>query len=175
LERNSLDISGVSATLSGMSYLSELLRIEQIQLQLKGSDKTAVLRELVALVPEIRDQPSQQDAFLQALLEREKLHTTGIGDGIALPHARNPLAGILKRSLLVFGRHTPGIPYGSLDNKPVQLLFLLASPNLTEHLAMLARISRVLRDQQLKAALMKVTQSKDVPLLIAETENRTVR
>jgi mannitol/fructose-specific phosphotransferase system IIA component (Ntr-type) len=158
-----------------MSYLSELLRFEQIQLQLKGADKAAVLRELVALVPETRDDPEQREAFLQSLLERERLHTTGMGDGIALPHARNPLAGILKRPLLVFGRHLPGISYGSLDNKPVQILFLLASPNLTDHLAMLARISRVLRDQQLRTALLSVTRTEDVPRLLAEAEQRTVK
>jgi mannitol/fructose-specific phosphotransferase system IIA component (Ntr-type) len=158
-----------------MSYLSELLRIEQIQLQLKGGDKAAVLRELVALVPETTNDPAQREVFLQSLLERERLHTTGIGDGIALPHARNPLAGILKRPLLVFGRHLPGIPYGSLDNKPVQILFLLASPNLTDHLAMLARISRVLRDQQLRAGLLSVTRTEDVPRLMAEAEQRTVK
>src|SRR5688572_1903980 len=120
-----------------MSYLSDLLRIEQIQLHLKGSDKTAVLSELVSLVPEVRNEPTLRDSFLQALLEREKLHTTAIGEGIALPHARAPMGGILKRSLLVLGRHPAGIHYGALDNKPVQLFFLLASPNLTEHLAML--------------------------------------
>jgi len=158
-----------------MSYLSELLKIEQIQLRLKGADKTAVLQELVALVPEVRNEPAQRDAFLQSLLEREKLHTTGIGDGIALPHARNPMGGLLKRPLLVFGRHMPGIQYGSLDNKPVQLLFLLASSNLTDHLAMLARISRVLRDQQLRARLMSASRPEEVPPLLSEAEQRTLK
>jgi len=74
-----------------MAPLSELLRIEQIQLNLRGADKPLVLRELVELTPELRDEPSQRDAFLQSLLERERLHTTALGDGIALPHARNPL------------------------------------------------------------------------------------
>lgn len=158
-----------------MSYLSELLRIEQIQLQLKGTDKTAVLQELVALVPEVRDAPAQRDAFLQALIEREKLHTTGIGEGIALPHARNPLGGLLKRPLLVFGRHAPGVAFGSLDNKPVHLLFLLASPNLTDHLAMLARISRVLRDPALKTGLLAAQRREEVVPLVKEAEKRLVK
>jgi mannitol/fructose-specific phosphotransferase system IIA component (Ntr-type) len=158
-----------------MSYLSELLRIEQIQLQLRGSDKAAVLRELVALVPEVKNDPTQRDAFLQSLLEREKLHTTGIGDGIALPHARNPMGGLLKRPLLVFGRHSRGVPYGSLDNKPVHLLFLLASPNLTDHLGMLARISRVLRDQQLRIGLLGVPRVADVVRILGEAEQRTIK
>lgn len=158
-----------------MSSLSDLLRVEQIHLQLRGSDKPAVLKELVALTPELRSDPSQQEAFLQSLLERERLHTTGIGDGIALPHARNPMGGLLKRSLLTFGRHAPGIPFGALDGKPVQLLFLLASPTLTEHLAVLARISRVLRDSKLRGELLTLARPDDVIRAVKEAEQRTIR
>jgi mannitol/fructose-specific phosphotransferase system IIA component (Ntr-type) len=158
-----------------MSYLSELLRREQIQLKLVGTDKAGVLRELVMLVPEIRSDAPQQEIFLKALLEREKLHTTAIGDGIALPHARNPLAGILKRPLLVFGRHSAGVPFGALDTKPVHLLFLLASPNLTDHLTMLARLSRVLRDQTLRNSLLSTSSSDDISKLVAEAEQRTIK
>src|SRR5687767_1951191 len=132
-----------------MSYLSELLQAEQIQLGLRGADKAAVLKELVELVPEVRKEPGHQELFLHALLERERLHTTAIGDGIALPHARNPMGGLLKRSVLIFGRHAAGIPFGALDSKPVQMFFLIATPSLTDHLAMLSRLSRVLRDAKL--------------------------
>jgi mannitol/fructose-specific phosphotransferase system IIA component (Ntr-type) len=158
-----------------MSYLSELLRREQIQLNLAGTDKSSVLRELVALVPEIRSDAPQQECFLKALLEREKLHTTAIGDGIALPHARNPLGGILKRPLLIFGRHATGIPFGALDTKPVHILFLLASPNLTDHLTMLARLSRVLRDQTLRTSLLATQRIDDVSKFISEAEQRTIK
>jgi mannitol/fructose-specific phosphotransferase system IIA component (Ntr-type) len=158
-----------------MSYLSDLLRVEQVQLKLEGLDKPGVLRELVCLIPEIRAEKSQQDAFLSALLEREKLHTTAVGEGVAFPHARNPLGGALKRPLLVFGRHVKGVPFGALDNKPVQFFFLLASPNLTDHLTMLARLSRVVRDQQLRTGLMVTARADEVLRLIAEAEQRTIR
>ena len=158
-----------------MSYLSELLPLEQIQLKIEATDKTGVLRELIALVPEIRSEKAQQESFLAALLERERMHTTAIGDGIALPHARNPLAGVLKRPLLIFGRHVSGVPFGALDNKPVRLLFLLASPNLTDHLTMLARLSRVLRDQNLRSALMDTPFPAEIIKQIAEAETRTVK
>jgi mannitol/fructose-specific phosphotransferase system IIA component (Ntr-type) len=158
-----------------MSYLSELLRPGQIQLKLAAPDRVGVLSELVALVPEIRGDKPQQESFLAALLEREKMHTTAIGDGIALPHARNPLAGILKRPLVVFGRHQDGVPFGALDNKPVKLLFLLASPNLTDHLTMLARLSRVLRDQTLRSGLLTAATPAEVVQLTAEAEQRTIK
>ncbi len=158
-----------------MSYLSDLLRLEQVQLRLEGADKPAVLRELVKLVPEIRNEPAQQDLFITDLMEREKLHTTAVGDGVAFPHARNPLGGALKRPLLVFGRHVKGVHFAALDNKPVQLLFLLASPNLTDHLTMLARLSRVMRDQQLRTGLMSTARHEEVIKLIAEAEARTIK
>jgi mannitol/fructose-specific phosphotransferase system IIA component (Ntr-type) len=158
-----------------MSYLSELLRLEQIELNLSGADKPAVLKELVELVPEIRKEPGHQELFLHALLERERLHTTAIGDGIALPHARNPMGGLLKRSILAFGRHAAGVPFGALDNKPVQILFLIASPNLTDHLAMLSRLSRVLRDVKLRSALLAVKDPREVLRSIEEAEQRTVK
>jgi mannitol/fructose-specific phosphotransferase system IIA component (Ntr-type) len=158
-----------------MSYLSGLLRLDQIQLDLRGSDKSAVLRELVALVPELRDEPAPRDAFFQALLEREQLHTTGIGDGIALPHARNPTGGLLKRPILIFGRHRRGIDYGSMDSRPAQLFFLLASPQLTDHLAMLARLSRVLRDPKLRATLLAAARPDEIAPMLDQAELRTIK
>ena len=158
-----------------MSYLSELLRLEQIQLDLRGADKSAVLKELVELVPEVRKEPGHEELFLHALLERERLHTTAIGDGIALPHARNPMGGLLKRSVLVFGRHAVGIPFGALDNKPVQMLFLIAAPGLPEHLAMLSRLSRVLRDAKLRTALLSVKTPEEILRSMEEAEQRTAK
>jgi nitrogen PTS system EIIA component len=159
----------------GMSYLSGLIRAEQVQLELRGADKTAVLKELVGVVPELKEEPAQQQFFLQALLERERLHTTSIGEGVALPHARNPLGGLLKRPLLVFGRHPQGVQFGALDHRPVQLFFLLASPQLTDHLAMLARLSRVLRDAKVRGALLAAAKPGDIPALLDEAELRIIR
>lgn len=158
-----------------MSYLSELLRPEQIQLDLRGADKAGVLKELVGLVPEVRKEPGHEELFLHALLERERLHTTAIGDGIALPHARNPMGGLLKRSVLVFGRHAAGVSFGAIDNKPVQMLFLIASPNLTDHLAMLSRLSRVLRDLKLRSALLAARNPQEVLGSMEEAEKRTAK
>ena len=155
-----------------MSYLSDLLRPDQIQLNLHGTEKTTVLQEMVNLVPEIQNDPAQKEALLKALLDREKLHTTGVGDAIALPHTRTPMGGVLKRPLIAFGRQIKGVPYGALDNKPVEFLFLLASPNLTDHLAMLARLSRVLRDPKVKKGLSEAIVPADIIKTIDEGEQR---
>ena len=158
-----------------MSYLSDLLGVEQMNLELRGSNKEEVLRELCSVMAPIRGEDAQQKIFLKALLERELLHTTAIGDGIALPHTRNPLGDILKMPVVVFGRHKEGVGFGALDEKPVQLFFLLAAPNLTEHLSMLARISRVLRDPPLRNGLLSATSPAEVLKLIDETERRVIK
>jgi nitrogen PTS system EIIA component len=158
-----------------MSYLSGLLRPEQISLALRATDSLGVLRELTALVPEIRNDPASQEKFLNALVERERMHSTALGDGIALPHARNPLGVVLPRSLVAFGRHAAGIPFGAADNKPVRLFFLLVSANQTEHLAILARLSRVLRDVQCAPALLAAKAVADISRVVAEIEQRVVK
>ena len=158
-----------------MSYLSGMLTQEQVILEMQSREKAGAVRELAALVPDIRHEPAQLEVLVEALLERERLHTTGIGDGIALPHTRNPLGGMLRKPLLIFGRHPTGIPYASVDNKPVQLFFLLAAPSLTEHLKMLATLSRVLRDSTLRSGLITLKQAQDVIRALAEAEQKISR
>src|SRR5258708_5871162 len=133
--------------------VSELLSRATINLNLKSADRDAVLGELVNQIPELANQPAARDTLLRALHEREQLHSTGIGDGIALPHARNALVGLVDHSIVVFGRHPQGIPYGAIDGVPARLFFLLIAPTVTQHLAMLARISRLLRDPKLLRSL----------------------
>ena len=153
-----------------MSYLSGMLRLDQVLLQMTSRERSGVLEELAALVPELKQDPRQLQAFVKALLERERLQSTGIGDGIALPHTRNALGSFLKRPILVFGRHATGIPFGSIDNKPVQLFFLLAAPNLTEHLKMLAALSRLLRNPTLRERLLQAGSEEDVLRAFSEAE-----
>ena len=152
--------------------LSELLSVNGIALNLKGTVRDEILRELVHHIPEIAGRPEAQLALLQLLKEREQLHSTGIGDGIALPHARNALGDVLQRPIIVFGRHAQGIAYGSIDGNPVRLFFLMAAVNLTQHLHLLARLSRVLRDKTLRQALLTADQPEQVLQLIREAEAR---
>src|SRR5262249_37493978 len=139
---------------------------------LKSVDRDAVLDELVSLIPELVDQPAARQTLLRALREREQLHSTGIGDGIALPHARNALVGLVDQSIIVFGRHPKGIPYGSVDQVPARLFFLLIAPTVTQHLAILARISRLLRDAKLRQTLLTVDRPEKVINLIGAAEKK---
>jgi len=150
--------------------LSQLLSPARINLNLKSTERELVLAELVNQIPELADQPDARQNLLRALHEREQLHSTGIGDGIALPHARNALVGLVDRSLIVFGRHAQGIPYGAIDAAPARLFFLLIAPTVTQHLAILARLSRLLRDPRLRQNLLVADSAEKVIALIGEAE-----
>jgi len=150
--------------------LSELLSVPTINLSLMARDRDGVLEELVGLIPAIEENPVMRSTLLRALHEREQLHSTGIGDGVALPHARNALVGLVDKPIIIFGRHAKGVPYGSIDGKPAQLFFLLIAPTVTQHLAILARISRVLRDVKLRQSLLAVDKPEKALAAIREAE-----
>ena len=157
---------------SSAIVLGELLSPAVINLDLKSADRDSVLGELVNQIPQLAKQPEARQTLLRALYEREQLHSTGIGDGVALPHARNALVGLLDRPVIVFGRHALGIPYGSIDGAPAKLFFLLVAPTVTQHLAMLARISRLLRDPRVRQDLLAADSHQRVIAIIREAEGR---
>lgn len=155
---------------SGPIVLSELISPASINLNLKSHDRESVLTELVGQIPEIADQPEARQTLIRALHEREQLYSTGIGDGIALPHARNALVGLVDRPVIVFGRHTPGIPYGAVDGLPARLFFLLVAPTVTQHLAVLARVSRLLREPVVRQQLLLADNPKKALTVIRDGE-----
>jgi len=150
--------------------LSELLSPATINLDLKSADRDSVLDELVNQIPQLASQPDARQTLLRALREREQLYSTGIGDGIALPHSRNALVGLVDQPIMVFGRHQQGIPYGAIDSVPARLFFLLIAPTVTQHLAILARLSRLLRDPKLRQSLLTADKPEKVMALIREAE-----
>jgi len=141
-----------------------------VNLNLKGTDREGVLDELVDQIAEIAKQPDARQTLLRALHEREQLHSTGIGDGVALPHARNALVGLVDHPVIIFGRSTQGVPFGAIDGAPSKLFFLLVAPTVTEHLAMLARLSRLLRDPRLRQDLLAADSVKKALTLIRDAE-----
>jgi len=133
-----------------MIELSDLLSPGAVVLDLKAGSKRQALRALAersAAASGLEPAP-----VLEALLEREKLGTTGIGDGLAIPHAK--LEG-LDHMVGVFARLETPIGFDALDDEPVDLVFLLLAPTTAaaDHLKALARVARVFRDSELCAAL----------------------
>src|SRR5437762_13782484 len=158
---------------SGSIVLSQLMSPTGINLNLKSTDRDSVLEELVNQISAIAKQPDARQTLLRALHERERLHSTGIGDGIALPHTRNALVGLVDRSIVVFARHSTGIPYGAIDNVPARLFFLLIAPTVTQHLAILARLSRLLRDPKVRQKLLAADGPEKVVGIVREAEGKT--
>lgn len=151
--------------------LADVLRPETIKLDLESTTRDEVLAELVAQIPEIANDPAARAQLLHALIEREKLHTTGVGDGVALPHARNALVGLVEQPVIVFGRHKTGIPFDAIDGKPAQLFFLIVAPTVTQHLSLLARISRLARDPAFRKALLGAESPAEIIKIIRDAEN----
>jgi mannitol/fructose-specific phosphotransferase system IIA component (Ntr-type) len=150
--------------------LNGLLSPATINLDLKSSTRDTVIEELVDQIPQFRNQPEERQTLIKALHEREQLHSTGIGDGIALPHARNALVGLVDKPIIIFGRHATGIPYGAIDRMPARIFFLLIAPTVTQHLGILARISRVLRDPKVRQNLLSADSPEKVLSSIRDAE-----
>ena len=155
---------------SNTASVSQLLRPAAINLNLVSEDKATVLGELVNQIPELSDQQEGRLTLLRALHEREQLHSTGIGDGIAMPHARNALVGLVDHHIIVFGRHAKGIPYGAIDGVPARLFFLLIAPTVTQHLAILARLSRILRQPKIRQSLLNADRPEKIVAILRDAE-----
>ena len=145
----------------------------RINLNLTATDKNGVLRELGALVLDPHEE-RLFDTLLQALRAREDLCPTCVTEGVAIPHARNALVGLVDSPVLAYGRHNKGVEFGALDGKPVYHFFLLCAPNVRQHLQLLSRLSRLVNNADFRAGLMAAKLPDDVIALIREAEPRLV-
>jgi PTS system nitrogen regulatory IIA component len=138
--------------------------------EIASRDKKGVLEELVSVLVE-DGKLKEKEKPLQVLLEREKLGSTGIGDGVALPHGKlNGIGGVI----CSFGRSRKGVDFGAIDHKPSHLFFLLLAPedSAGEHLQALARLSRLLKDIQFRKRLIDARTADDLYAIIAEEDDR---
>ena len=112
--------------------------------------------------------------ILEALLEREKLGSTGIGHGVAIPHAK--LKGI-DSIVVAFGRSKLGVPFQSMDGKQVHLFFLIIAPenSTSAHLKALGGISRLLLDSEFRQKLIKAETAEELSGLIREEEDKALK
>ena len=142
--------------------LGEALRCGGIHYRIGGHDKASVLHAVVDTMklPEEVD----RDFLYQVLLAREALGSTAIGEGIAIPHVRNPIVLHLPRPMVTLCFLEHPIDFGALDSKPVTTLFTLISPTVRAHLYMLSRLGYALHDPAFKAA---VTQQASRDALLA--------
>jgi PTS system nitrogen regulatory IIA component len=144
--------------------------IRDLLQDITATDKLGVLREFA---DELRSKGKVHDAeeLVRILVEREALGSTGIGDGVAIPHGKLPF---LSDMIVAFGRSRSGVDFESLDNKPAHLFFLLVTPvdKPGDHLKTLARISRILKNPSLRESLKCAQRREDLQRLICEEDSK---
>ena len=149
---------------------SELINKNYIIPEFKSSTKKQVLEELVEALASNNVEIDKVE-LLNALLEREKLGSTGIGDGVAIPHGK--LNG-LDNIMLLFGKSGQGVDFDAIDRKPVCMVFLLVAPadSAGLHLKALARLSRMLREKEFKNSLLMASDAETLlKIIIDKDEN----
>ena len=146
----------------------DILAKDSIVPELKGRTKKQVLEELIDAVKQ--NKPNiDQDLLMKVLLERERLGSTGIGEGIAIPHGK---LRDIDDLVLSFGRSSEGIDFESMDGKPVHLFFLLVAPETCAgiHLRALAKIARLLKNGTVRKKLAKVDKREDIFSIIQQED-----
>ena len=148
--------------------LKDILKKSAVCGKLTSTDKKDVLEELANLTAKAYPDLSAEQV-LTVLLEREKLGSTGVGNGVAIPHGKLPG---LNTIIAVFGRSKEGIEFQSHDHKPAMLFFVLLAPEnvVGIHLQALARLSRLLKGEVIRSRLFEVADEKLYDELIAEDE-----
>jgi mannitol/fructose-specific phosphotransferase system IIA component (Ntr-type) len=152
--------------------ISELIRPENVFPALSAATKEDAIRQLVATIgPEVG--PGCAETALNAVLERESVMSTGVGKGLAIPHGRVP--GI-SRNFVAFARLENPIEYGSIDQKPVNLIFLLIGPETQSslHIKLLSRISRLMNNDAFRNALQTCASAEDIVTLFQNEESHFI-
>lgn len=147
----------------------DLLSEKTVDLELSRLEKEEVIRRLVERLAE-SGMIDDHEIATAAVLEREAALSTGVGQGVAVPHATLPH---LKTPAVAFGRCSEGISFGSLDGKPVTLVFLLIAPEeeISLHLKLLSRVSRLCNNPELRQALHDAASPEDVVSLVRSFES----
>jgi len=148
--------------------LSKFCGEDLISFDLKGKTKNEIIEELVNLASRSK-LVKDKDEVLKAVLEREKLVTTGVGYGVAFPHAKTKA---IKGIVIAFGRSKTGIDFDAMDKKPVHLFFLIAAPEdaIGAHLNVMARLSYLMKSEKNRDVLMKISSPKELLELLDSVE-----
>ena len=151
-----------------IAKITDYITLDMISLDLKAKNKKEALLELSQLLgaSDTIDDPKVVES---ALIEREKLGSTGIGKGVAIPHAKTDFA---KKLTIAFGRCNDGLNFESLDGQDVKLFFVFASPlsDSIVYLKILARISRLIRDENFRNKLLNATDQQEILNIISSEE-----
>lgn len=150
--------------------LADLLSTDVIKIPLDGVEKNAIIEEMVDILYQAK-KTEQRDDVLQAIQQRERIMSTGMGDGIAIPHGKSD--GV-EQLTAAFGITKQGVDFQSIDGKPVRIVFLLVGPNdqAGPHLKALSRISRLMHRKEFRQKLAKARNAEQVLSVIKNEERK---
>jgi fructose PTS system EIIBC or EIIC component len=150
--------------------LTDFLKVEHIIPDLKGNSKEEVINELINLF-QSDSKVEDLEKVREAVLEREKIMSTGVGKGFAIPHGKT---GAIKEILAAFGKSNKPIEYQSLDNEPVQLVFLLVGKDnlVSSHIKLLSRISRMMNDDSFRNNLINAKTNEEILNMFKKEEEK---
>lgn len=148
--------------------LSKFCEENLISFDLKGKSKDEIINELVDLTSRSKLVKDREELY-KAVVEREKLVTTGVGYGVAFPHAKTKA---VKGIVVAFGRSQAGVDFEAMDRKPVHLFFLIAAPQdaIGAHLNVMARLSYVMKNEQVREKMMKIFSPKELLEILDSVE-----
>ena len=152
--------------------ISDILKKEHVIKELNSCDKKNVLDELSSFL-EDKGEITSKENLLVALIEREKLGSTGIGENVAIPHAK---ISEIDNIITVFGRSKNGVEFESLDQKPVNFIFLVMAPeNSTgQHLKVLARISRLFKNPSLRESVLRTNEADQIYSILVDEDSKFI-
>jgi PTS system nitrogen regulatory IIA component len=150
--------------------ITDFLKLDLVIAELGARDKAGVISELSAKIAGPTAGLSAKD-LERVLWERERLESTGIADGVAIPHGK---MASLSDLLAAFGRSSPGVDFQAIDGKPSHIFFVLVAPenSVGLHLKALARISRLCKDAGFRSRLMQAGNAADIYRVIVEEDAR---
>lgn len=150
--------------------ISDILNIESIKIGLKVESKRELLNQMVSLAEKSKKLLDREEVLAE-VIEREKIMSTGVGKGIALPHAKTNAVLENTASLAILAEP---IDYDSIDDSPVNIVFLLigTEKNVGNHLRILSRASRIMNNDEFREKLLKCNTASDVKTLFENYENQ---
>jgi PTS system nitrogen regulatory IIA component len=153
-----------------MDYLNE----KAVCADLKSTDKKGVIKELVDILIKAGEvKQEDKGKLIEVLMNREALGSTGIGQGVGIPHGKSPA---VKKLAIAFGLSQKGVNFESLDGDPVYIFFLLLAPqdSAGPHLKALARISRLLKDKYFRDSLRQARDEKTILKILSQEDEKRI-
>jgi fructose-specific phosphotransferase system IIA component len=150
--------------------LTDILKLEQIKLDFVSTSKEEVINELIDLFKG-DERIIDIEAIRKVVMEREEIMSTGVGNGFAIPHGKTNMA---KEMVAGFGLLKTPIDFDSIDEKPVNLIFLLIGREeaVGQHIKMLSRISRIMNQENVRKMLSKATSKEDILQILASEDSK---